>query len=259
MNKGDPEFCPEASEAIDLAKRSGPEDEEITVGGLMAAVFHVGGFGAECPELAVFLPEPQPLGSTVPAQVELSGQLEQLYNLLTADDPQHHRRFNLDAQYDEVSIDELMAVLFFSEFGLDYLRYAGASEDVLGSFVKALFERLARSILVALHGHWLLMERRGGILGETSLLPGEIIEFREDGTAVHRGPQEEPWTASYHIELVNPRASGTRSIEGKLEPCLIVGRSRRLIRLDHHAGTLTLEDDFPDGFTETYSRIEGSE
>jgi hypothetical protein len=195
----------------------------------------------------------------VPVQVEFDEQLEQLFNLLTADDPQHHRRFNLDARYDEVSIDELMAVLFFSGPGLDYLRDAGATEDVLGSFVKALFERLARSILVALHGHWRLMERRGGILGETSLLAGEAIEFREDGTAVHRGPQEEPWTASYHIELVNPRASGARSIEGKLEPCLIIGSSRRLIRLDHHAGTLTLEDDVPDGFTETYSRIEGSD
>jgi len=255
----DPEFCPQASEAIDLAKRSAPEDEEITVGGLMAAVFHVGGFGAECSELAQFLPEPEPLASTVPVQVEFDGQLWQLFNLLTADDSRRHRRFNLDARYDEVSIDELMAVLFFSHFGLDYLRAAGASEDVLGSFVKALFERLARSIRVALHGQWLLMERRGGFFGETSLFPGEAIEFREDGTAVHRGPQEETWTASYHIELVTPRAFGARSIEGKLEPCLLMGSSRLLIRLDHHAGTLTLDDNIADGFTETYSRIEESE
>ena len=249
----DPVFCTRANEAIQLARWTVQKGDELTLDGLMAAAFHVGGFAVACPDLALCLPKPEPQGPRIPLPVPVSQLLRHVFHHLTEDD---RRRFNIDARYDEVSIDELMAVLFFNPAGLEHLRTAGATEDVLAEFVKVLFRRLASSILKALIGQWYLAERRGGFLGETESYQNHTLELREDGTLVFHDPPAESRTGSFEIELIHPGGLGTTTITAELEPCLLIGDQRQVIRLDHHAGTLILEDDVHDGFTYTYLRVQ---
>jgi ATP-dependent Clp protease ATP-binding subunit ClpA len=111
------QLSPEASEAIDLAKRTVDKGGEITVELLMAAAYERGDMDDELPGLAQFLPPVKPRRKTVPKEVSVHEGLQPVFVALKDDD--------------FITIDELMAALLTSARGRAYLAEQGAPGDLV--------------------------------------------------------------------------------------------------------------------------------
>jgi len=117
-------LSPEAQEALDLAKRAVPAGAPLTPGLLMAAAYRLGKLEEKAPQLAPFLPAPQPLTDVVPDEVTIAEELRPVFGELSAGTG--------------VSVNQLLAAAVSSPAGRAYLLAKGLPEAELDQAVAAL-------------------------------------------------------------------------------------------------------------------------
>jgi len=123
--------------------------------------------------------------------------VRRVLNLLEGVDP----RFNLDARWDEVSIEEMMACLALTNLGGEALQQAGAGDDATKELYRVLFLRLEGLVRSDLVGRWNLLHEKGGFLGGLHPFRSQTLEFCQDGTLVYRRPDAEPKTERFEIAV----------------------------------------------------------
>jgi ATPases with chaperone activity, ATP-binding subunit len=117
-------FSPEAQAALDVAKRAVPAGSMLTPELLMAAAYRTAGLEDEAPQLAAYLPAPEPLSDEVPDEVTPSEGLRPVLGALS--------------RSDMVTVNELMAALIESEAGRGFLASRGMPDAEVDSVVAVL-------------------------------------------------------------------------------------------------------------------------
>jgi ATP-dependent Clp protease ATP-binding subunit ClpA len=119
-----PYLSAEAQSALDLAKRAVPPGSVLTAGLLMAAAYHEANLAEKAPQLASYLPAPQPLGEEVPDEVAIAEGLRPVFGELS--------------RASGVSVSQLMVALLRSAAGRNFIVEAGATEEIVDGAVAAL-------------------------------------------------------------------------------------------------------------------------
>ena len=114
----------EAQVALDLAKRSVPAGSTLTPELLMAAVYHVANLADKAPQLASYLPAPEPLGDEIPDEVVIADGLRPVFGDLS--------------RGSGVTVTQLMTALVQSQAGRESLLERGLPEADLASVADAL-------------------------------------------------------------------------------------------------------------------------
>jgi ATP-dependent Clp protease ATP-binding subunit ClpA len=117
-------LSPKAQEALDLAKRAVPAGTLLTAELLMAAAYHQGKLEEKAPQLARYLPAPEPLGDKIPGPVTLAEELRPVFGQLS----QRH----------DVSVNELLKAVIESPAGREFLRTKGLPDTEIDEVVAAL-------------------------------------------------------------------------------------------------------------------------
>ena len=109
---------PKAQSAIDLAKRTVPENAEIDAGLLLAALYHTGGLHNRFPDFKGALNKPKPFRDKPLESVEVVKPLRRVLGRLAA-------------QNGPVSAEDLFLAVAGSESGREFLKKQGLSEKQL--------------------------------------------------------------------------------------------------------------------------------
>jgi ATP-dependent Clp protease ATP-binding subunit ClpA len=117
-------LSPKAQEALDLAKRAVPAGAPLTPELLMAAAYRQGKLEEKAPQLARYLPAPEPLDDKAPGPVTLAEGLQPVFGQLS----QRH----------DVSVNELLKAVIDSPAGREFLRTKGLPDAEIDEVVAAL-------------------------------------------------------------------------------------------------------------------------